>query len=246
MGMIVDAAKSLATDGVTGAIGAAARVTGVDFGYLVAQARIESGMRPDARARTSSATGLYQFIDRTWLAVIKRHGPAHGLGWAADAIGWTAGKIGVADAAMRRSILALRNDPAIASLMAAEHAADNKTRLEARLGRAVGQVDLYLAHFLGLGGATRFLKSLARDGAAAAASVMPRAARANRAIFHTRDGGERSLEQVYQRFAAKLGGPTPTAAPAPVMLADRGDAAATTVGPRMARAAYLMLAEFGA
>lgn len=234
---------------VEAAIGDAARRTGVDFGYLLDQARTESGLNPAARARTSSATGLFQFIDRTWLATIKKHGAKHGLGWAAGAIDWAGGKLRVADAGVREAILALRADPAAASLMAAEHASDNRARLETRLGRAVGEVDLYLAHFLGAGGATRFLRAMAADGAGAAAAVMPRAAAANRNVFYARDGSPRSLDQVYARFAAKFDGATPAPSRSPVMLADRRDrlaGPAPAPGPNYARAAYLMLAQLGA
>lgn len=232
---------------VLAAIGDAARATGIDFQYLMTQAKLESGLRPDARARTSSARGLYQFIERTWLSVVKQHGAKHGLGWAADAIDKVGGRLKVADGATRQAILALRNDPSAAAAMAAEHAADNKAALEARLGRAVGQVDLYMAHFLGVGGATKFLRALANDGSAAAADLMPRAARANKAVFHAAGGAQRSLEQVYARFASKFDGDGPASMPRPpaaTMLAERGDALAP--GPRYARTAYLMLAELGA
>src|SRR3546814_1953954 len=71
-------------DRVRSAIAQASRRTGMDFGYLYKQARIESGLRPDAKARTSSATGLYQFIDQSWLAALKRHGAKHGLQWRSE------------------------------------------------------------------------------------------------------------------------------------------------------------------
>src|SRR3546814_1504813 len=64
-------------DRVRSAIAQASRRTGMDFGYLYKQARIESGLRPDAKARTSSATGLYQFIDQSWLAALKRRSEEH-------------------------------------------------------------------------------------------------------------------------------------------------------------------------
>ena len=51
---------------VQSAIARAATRTGVDFDYLLAQAKLESGLDPSAKAGTSSATGLYQFIDSTW------------------------------------------------------------------------------------------------------------------------------------------------------------------------------------
>src|SRR3546814_1778279 len=72
--------------------------------------------------------------------------------WAADSISNNNGRMTVADGATRQAILGLRNDPNVASLMAAEHASDNKAALESALGRPVTGTDLYMAHFLGLGG----------------------------------------------------------------------------------------------
>src|SRR3712207_2025996 len=93
---------NVAGNGIGAAIQQAAAQTGVDFGYLLGQARIESGFNPNARARTSSATGLFQFIDQTWLGTVKQHGDKHGLGWAANAIQQGSnGRYFVADPAMR-------------------------------------------------------------------------------------------------------------------------------------------------
>jgi hypothetical protein len=187
------------------AIALASQKTGVDFSYLMGQAQLESGMRSDARAGTSSASGLYQFIDQSWLRVMKQHGAEHGMGWASDAISSTgSGRMTVGDPAARRAIMALRNDPQAASLMAAEHASDNKDALENSLGRDATGTDLYMAHFLGLGGAKSFLKNMANNPDRPAASLFPAAARANRSVFFTSGGQARSLSQVYDRFAAKL------------------------------------------
>jgi hypothetical protein len=215
---------------VVGAIAEAARVTGVDFSYLMGQAQLESGLNPAARARTSSATGLYQFIDQSWLAVLDRHGGDHGLGWASAAITRGAnGRYTVADPDARRAIMGLRTDPVIAARMAAEHAADNRAYLEPRIGRAAEPVDLYLAHFLGAGGASRFLSAHAQDPGANAAALFPRAAAANRNIFYARDGSPRTLAEVRDRFASRLanaGGGT-----APLPAADVAIAAAREVQP---------------
>ena len=119
---------------VTAAISSASARTGVDFTYLINQARIESGMNPDARAKTSSATGLYQFTRQTWLATVKASGADHGLSWAADAIARDAnGRYSVADPDMRAAILDLRQQPEAASAMAAEFASDNADVLTQRL-----------------------------------------------------------------------------------------------------------------
>lgn len=187
------------------AIANAARTTGVDFNYLLGQARLESGLRADAKAGTSSATGLYQFVDQSWLRVVKAHGAEHGLGWAADAITVGAnGKASVADPATRHAILDLRKDPATASMMAAEHASDNKGRLESALGRDATGTDLYMAHFLGLGGARTFLGAMQTSPGRSAAALFPAAAHANRSVFYDAGGQARSLAQVYDRFAGKL------------------------------------------
>jgi hypothetical protein len=190
---------------VQGAIAAASRKTGIDFNYLLGQAQVESGMRADARAGTSSATGLYQFIEQSWLGVVKDHGGEHGMGWAADSIKQTAsGRYVVSDPAARQAILNLRSDPQAASLMAAEHASDNKAALEDRLGRPTTGTDLYMAHFLGLGGASKFLGTMAESPSRTGASMFPAAARANRNIFYASNGQPRTLSDIYSRFAGKL------------------------------------------
>lgn len=191
---------------VTSAIANASARTGVSFDYLMDQARIESGMRPDARASTSSAAGLYQFTKQTWLGTVKQHGAAHGLDWAAEAISPNSdGTYTVGDNAMRSAILDLRNNPEAAAAMAAEFAADNKAHLQGRLGSDPEPVDLYLAHFLGAEGASRFLEAYRTDPEQPAATLFPAAASANRSIFY-RDGGKpRSLADIRRNFSAKLG-----------------------------------------
>ncbi len=196
----------VATTSVTSAIAYASNRTGVDFDYLLGQAKVESGLNATARAGSSSATGLYQFIESSWLAVVKKHGAEHGMGWAADAIGQTAsGRFTVSSPAMRQQILALRNDPAAASLMAASHASDNGQAIAQTLGRDATGTDLYMAHFLGLGGATKFLSAMEANPATSGAALFPAAARANRGVFYENDGSARSLGDIYRRFAAKLG-----------------------------------------
>ena len=197
---------SIAPSRVQSAIARAASRTGIDFSYLLGQAKLESGLNASARAGTSSATGLYQFIDQSWLSVVKKHGADHGLGWAANSIErLPSGRLSVGDAGTRQAILDLRKDPEVASLMAAEYAGDNKAALEGKLGRAATGTDLYMAHFLGLGGASKFLTAMGRDGRTAAADLFPAAAAANRNVFYDKAGEPRSLSAIYQRFTDKLG-----------------------------------------
>jgi hypothetical protein len=194
-------------DRVTAAIQLASARTGVRFDYLLSQARIESSLNPNAHARTSSATGLFQFIEQTWLGMVKQHGAQHGLATEANAI--QRGRNGhyyVADPEMRRQILDLRRQPEAASAMAAEFASDNGRYLQSRLGRPAEPVDLYLAHFLGAGGAARFLRAHDANPGAAAAAMLPAAARANRAVFYDREGSARSFAEIRAHFAERMGG----------------------------------------
>lgn len=192
-------------EGVRAAIGRAAARTGVDFSYLLNQAKAESGLDAQARSPNSSASGLFQFIDQSWLGVVKQHGAKHGLGWAADAIRRSGGRWTV-DPSMRDAVFGLRDQAEPAALMAAEFASDNADRLGATLGRAANATDLYFAHFLGLEGATRFLRAAGADPDAPAAASFPREARANRSIFYTRTGEARSLGEVYALMGRKMGG----------------------------------------
>ncbi len=214
--------NNVQSHGVHAAIARASAATGVDFDYLLAQARLESGLDPDARAPTSSAAGLYQFIDGTWLDTVDRHGASHGLGWA-DAAITRAGGRAVVDPALRDEVMALRRDPDAAALMAAELARDNAAALRGVLGREPDATELYLAHFLGAGGAGEFLSALAADPGQNAAALFPRAAAANRSIFH--DGARaRSVGEVMAVMRGKVagamngapgGGAAPAGSPAP-------------------------------
>jgi hypothetical protein len=192
-------------ESIQSAIASASRKTGIDFNYLMGQAQVESGFRADARAGTSSATGLYQFIDQSWLGVVKEHGAEHGLGWAADSIKQNSnGRFYVSDPGVRSAILEMRKDPNVAALMAAEHAADNKQVLEGSIGREATGTDLYMAHFLGQGGARSFLTQMDRNPGRIAAGLFPAAARANRSVFYASNGQPRTLQQVYDRLGGKL------------------------------------------
>lgn len=187
------------------AIATASARTGVDFNYLLGQAQVESGLQTHARAATSSATGLYQFVEQSWLGVVKAHGAEHGMAWASDSIRQGSnGRYYVADGATRQAILQLRNDPQASSLMAAEHAADNKSALEGALGRTATGTDLYMAHFLGLGGARQFLTTMQSSPDRSAAGMFPAAARANRSIFYGAGGQPRSLSEIYEKMGARL------------------------------------------
>lgn len=179
--------------------------TGVDFAYLVAQAGQESGFRTDAQARTSSARGLFQFIESTWFGIIRDHGAKYGLGAQAQQIVTDGnGRPWVRDAEARRDILKLRDDPRIAAAMAAEYARANQQILSRELGMDLKKVDLYLGHFLGPSGASKFLSALKNNPAQDAVALLPEAAAANRGVFYTEDGRPRSVGDIYSSFERKL------------------------------------------
>ena len=141
---------------VVAAIQNAAQKTGVDFGYLLTKAQTESNFNSNATSSSSSATGLYQFTDKTWLQMVKEYGSGCGLGQYAGAIN---SDCEVSNAATRRQILSLRKDPTISAYMAAQYAKQNQQQLEANTDVKIGKTELYMAHFLGAGGASKFLNA---------------------------------------------------------------------------------------
>ena len=196
--MLVDPSYSAAGSTVTGAIRQASQATGTSFNYLLATAQVESGLNPQAGAPTSSARGLFQFVEQTWLGTMKQAGPALGYGRHADAITRTAsGHYQVNDPVMRSEILKLRNDPAANAVMAGAFTKANAAILTNKLGRPPNEGELYIAHFLGAGGAARLIALAANSPGASAASYFGPAAHANTSIFYDRTtGASRSLAEV--------------------------------------------------
>ena len=202
--MLVETTSILA-GAITGAIRKAAQATGAGFDYLLATARIESGLNPTIRAKTTSATGLFQFIEQTWLATMKQAGPGLGYGGYAKAISEAAsGRHYVSDPLMREKILSLRKDPAANAVMAGAFTRANAAKMKAKLGRAPTDGELYMAHFLGAGGATKLIAAAQANPGEKATRIFPAAAAANRGIFYTKQGGARSVAQVYRVLAGKL------------------------------------------
>lgn len=191
---------------VIDAIRQASAKSGVDFAYMLNKANQESSLNPSAKASGSSATGLYQFIDQTWLKTVKEHGADYGLSEYADQI--QVGSDGVArvsDPAVKKQILALRNDPEISADMAAELAKQNKEELTGKVRGKIGSTEMYMAHFLGSGGAAEFLNAMKTDPNAKAADILPSAAAANKGVFYDRETGEaKSVGQIYAQFSRKF------------------------------------------
>jgi hypothetical protein len=193
------------------AIKTAAAKTGVDFSYLMHKASQESGLDPNAKATTSSATGLFQFTSQTWLRTVKDHGAQYGLGNYADHIQTdSSGVAHVSDPTWRQAILNMRKDPQVSAEMAGELDKENLASLQTNVGGKIGATDLYMAHFLGAGGASDFLNKMKVNPNASAAAVLPDAAAANPSVFYTSSGQPKSLSQIYNHFAEKFDGTSST------------------------------------
>jgi transglycosylase-like protein with SLT domain len=223
--LAVDSISTNPASQVTGAIRQASQSTGISFQYLLTTAKIESGLNPQAQASTSSAKGLYQFIEQTWLGTMKQEGASLGLGHYANAVTQSSdGRYEVADPAARAAIMKLRSDPEASALMAGAFSRANAFQLTGAVGRPPTEGELYIAHFLGPDGAGRLINAADSRPGDSAASMFPAAAAANRNIFYDSAGNSRSVGDVY----AKLTGKFDNARTVAVASADAQNAAASS------------------
>jgi len=200
---------TMAVEGIRGvvetAIQRASQATGVDFSFLMRTAKRESGYNPRAKAQTSSAAGLFQFVEQTWLSTLKKHGAKYGYARYADLIVRGAdGRYRVSGSEAREAVMNLRFDPHAASLMVGEMTSDNAAYLSGRIGRQPTAGELYAAHFLGPQGAARLIEAVKTNPNGSAAAYFPDAAGANRSIFY---GGGRALTvaEVYANLTRTTG-----------------------------------------
>ncbi len=253
--MSVDPSNATVTAGVdrvraqiAGAIKQAADTVGASFEYLLSTAKMESDFNPKAGASTSSAHGLFQFIDQTWLGTVKEAGTQLGYGKYADAITRSSsGTYSVSNPAARTAIMKLRDDPAASSAMAAVLAQSNSFKLTGKIGRRPTDAELYMAHFMGVGGAAKLISNAEDNPRASGARLFPNAAAANRSIFYDRTGRARGVSEVYSvltsRYAsaansqatrtamASVGVTPASAAPANPVLASAAPPAAPVTRP---------------
>jgi len=197
--MLAEAANATAnrTD-VIAALKQASAATGTDFNYLLDTATRESGLKCAAKASTSSASGLFQFVEQTWLGLVKQHGAQYGLSSYANQISQGAdGRYHVDNATDRSAILSLRNNPQVASLMEGEFANQCRSTLQGALGRNVCNGELYAAHFLGTAQATKLIRMAQSQPDANAAKAFPAEADANQNVFYNRDGSAKTVKEVY-------------------------------------------------
>jgi hypothetical protein len=199
---------------VEAAIQKASQATGVDFSFLMKTANRESGLNPSAKSGSSSAAGLFQFVEQSWLSTLKQYGTKHGYGQYADAITkGSDGRYHVSGQGVRQAVMNLRLDPHASSMMAGEMASDAAAYLKGRTGRDPTAGELYAAHFLGAQGSARLIEAVQSRPGAAAAQIFPDAAHANRSIFY-KDGRSATVSEVYANLT-KTGGGGVVAAPQP-------------------------------
>lgn len=195
---ILDAPSKIAA-----AIEKASQATGADFDYLLKTAARESNFRTGAQAPTSSAAGLFQFIEESWLRMVKDQGHRFGVGHLADAIvEGKDGRCSVSDPQVRQEILKLRHDPTLSAMMAGAFTQRNAEYLTARLERPPTEGELYIAHFLGAPRGAHLIKMAEAQPDLRADQQFAREAKANRAIFYA-GGKPRTLAQVYETLVSK-------------------------------------------
>ncbi|MFM9161537.1 MAG: transglycosylase SLT domain-containing protein [Methylocystis sp.] len=189
----------------------AAKTTEMDPALLMAIADKESNFSLRAKARTSTASGLFQFVEKTWLHAIKIFGGRHGRAEESKAV---AGQEGVslnASPLKRSQILNLRMDPYLSAVLAAEMLKKDGAKIAEKIGRPLTAGETYLIHFLGTDDAEKFLNVLEENPNLSAAALLPRPARANRPIFYESRGGRlsaRSVRDVHEAFEAMMGSRT--------------------------------------
>lgn len=198
----------IADTGAIAAIHAAAKTSGLEFGYLMELAQAESGFDTGIKASTSSATGLYQFINQTWLVSIEKFGTAYGLGWARTMNGTYRDHHGrtmayISNPVIENQVLDLRTHQPLSAHISHEFQSENKGKLSCFVRGTLDRTSLYTAHFLGAHDSVVFLNTRATSPSRAAAAVFPDAARANPGVYKTA-GRDRSLEEVFSFFSKKF------------------------------------------
>lgn len=176
--MTVSGSSPSPTDrgGIIKVIEDAARKQGVDPSQATAFAAVESSLNPNAKASSSSATGLFQFTNATWKEQMGKHARKHGLDPNTPA-----------------------TDPTANALMGTEYFKSNKKALSS-VKSDVNLTDVYLAHSFGASGAKKFLSAHPSE---IAAKVLPDAAKSNPSIFYA-GGRALTIAEVYAKIDAKL------------------------------------------
>lgn len=164
---------SISTD-VYNAIMNACTKTGADPATMLAFGDMESGFQPGISAKTSSATGLYQFVASTWQAMVTKYGARYNVGF---------GQI---------------NDATANALMGGQFLCDNVAILKSKGISNPTPGQCYIVHFAGSGGGPAMILAAQKTPDADATTLFPSAAGANRSIF-----AGKSISQVVATLSAK-------------------------------------------
>jgi hypothetical protein len=204
-----DERKFSIDSGILAAIRLGSVRTGVEFSFLMELAEAESSFDPTSIAPKTAAAGLYQFKDDTWLEAVRNYGKKYGMGvYAAQVENYTddAGnkRLRIDDPVVYEYVLALRHNPRISALLAAEYVKQNTKQLSNTLDREPGHTELYLTHFFGTTGAISFLKALYESPDRIAGEVFPKAAKTNQAIFRPKLSRPRTIAEIYKMFQQKF------------------------------------------
>lgn len=158
----------------------AAKVVGIDPNIMLTTAAIESDFNPNAKAPTSSASGLMQFINSTWKETVNKHGGKYGYDQSTSPF-----------------------DAKASALMGAHYIKDSLSNLAKSYKGAISSVEAYLVHFMGPGGAAKFLRAMQENPGQYGSQLMPKEAAANQSIFFG-SSGPRTLGEIYQWFYNKV------------------------------------------
>ncbi|WP_119422830.1 hypothetical protein [Desertibaculum subflavum] len=181
------------------AVAAAAARQGTGFGPMLREIARLPGTPAD-QVQGSPKTP-FRFDDQTWLRLVQTYGAGHGLGQLAEGILTDAnGAREARNPDLGQEILRLRDDPAVARVMAEHLATEHAKVLQGELGRAPTDGELYLSHLLGPDRAARFSRLQAANPAASATELFPDAARRYPALFGT-EANSATLRDVQQRLS---------------------------------------------
>ena len=180
------------------AVAASAARHGTSFGPMLREIARMPGTPAD---KLQGAKGTpFRFDDQTWLRLVQTHGADHGLGHLAEGIGTGAnGAREARNPELGQQILRLRDDPAVAGIMAEHLATEHAKVLQGEIGRAPTDGELYLSHLLGPDRAARFIRLHAANPAAQASELFPDAARRYPNLFGT-EAAPASLQEVRDRL----------------------------------------------
>lgn len=157
-----------------------AKQAGIDYGFT-------TQIKDAAGKPTSSAVGVTQMTGGTFLGLMKNPDIAAAI---QPYVKTDLSKLTDAE------LLELRKDRTVSILSGGAYAAQNTKTLENALGRSVSSAEVYMAHFMGAGGAIGFINAYQNNPSQSAAKLMPKAAEANKPVFY-KDGKELSVSEIY-------------------------------------------------